>query len=325
MPLAPGRHLIEVRIRSTSVFLLHVGRPSARPVWANERFIGVGCASSTCTRPPQRFVGLPIPSSRPKSAQVVERQVEWWRIGARIGSRGQRNSPSQIHRVTITDARTSVRPAGRPNGHRTGKNEKLSSVATGPIGLQMAFSDAGAGLFSPAKWRPIARLLPPSLAVSVARHWPRPIARQGGATCPWHAQPRRCAGSPRRAYCAPRPGWPPAWAGGAAEQVGNQRKHQEDQRADERGQPDQRMEQEADGEVERYPRQVERRSRAEPPEIASHLIEVAQRLQAIAAGPRLERHPHDHVINSSAQRLVERGAVRTRARPRRTSKIAWKR
>ena len=73
--------------------------------------------------------------------------------------------------------------------------------------------------------------------------------------------------------------------------------------------PIQRMEQEADGEVERHPRQVEQRGRAGPERIAAHLVEVAQRLQAVAACARLQRQRATSVVDPRAQNaLVERAA-----------------
>ena len=70
--------------------------------------------------------------------------------------------------------------------------------------------------------------------------------------------------------------------------------------------PIQRMEQEADQQVERHPRQVEQRGRTGRDEERADLIEVAHRRETVALPPGLERQLHHDVVDARAQPLVER-------------------
>ncbi len=87
--------------------------------------------------------------------------------------------------------------------------------------------------------------------------------------------------------------------------LGHHRQRDEDDGASQRRKPDQVMKQEADGEIDRHPRQIEEGDRPAAGQEAAHRIEVADRLGAVALGAGLERQPHDRVINPKAHRLVE--------------------
>ena len=78
--------------------------------------------------------------------------------------------------------------------------------------------------------------------------------------------------------------------------------------ADQRGDADPDVEEEADRDVERHPRQIEQRRRPEAGQEAAYLIEIADRLQTVARRSRLERQPHEDVEHAPAQGFVERGA-----------------
>ena len=65
------------------------------------------------------------------------------------------------------------------------------------------------------------------------------------------------------------------------------------------------MEHETDGEIDRHPRQVEQRDRADAGEEHAHGVEIAQRLQPFALAADLERQPDDGVVDARAQGLVE--------------------
>ena len=76
------------------------------------------------------------------------------------------------------------------------------------------------------------------------------------------------------------------------------------------------MEQEADAEVDRQPRQVEQSDRAGAGEEAANGVEVADRLRAVAPDAERERQADDGVIDAQAQRFVELSPTRTRMRLR---------
>ena len=82
----------------------------------------------------------------------------------------------------------------------------------------------------------------------------------------------------------------------------------QDQRADRGGGADQRMEGKADRQIERQPRQVEQRARPHAGQEGANIIEVAQRLQALALAALQQRQPHHGLKHPRAERLVERGA-----------------
>jgi hypothetical protein len=65
------------------------------------------------------------------------------------------------------------------------------------------------------------------------------------------------------------------------------------------------MEQKADAEVDRQPRQVEQSDRAGAGEEAADGVKVADRLRAFAPDAERERQADDGVIDAQAQRFVE--------------------
>jgi hypothetical protein len=75
------------------------------------------------------------------------------------------------------------------------------------------------------------------------------------------------------------------------------------------------MEQKADAEVDRQPRQVEQSDRAGAGEEAADGVKVADRLRAFAPDAERERQADDGVIDAQAQRFVEL-PTRTRIRLR---------
>ena len=91
----------------------------------------------------------------------------------------------------------------------------------------------------------------------------------------------------------------------ARQPVGDKGQRNQHQRPDQRREPEQRMEQVTDCEIERDPRQVEQRGRAEPGEIAAHLVEVAHRLQPVAARARPQRPARDDIVSARRERAVE--------------------
>jgi hypothetical protein len=65
------------------------------------------------------------------------------------------------------------------------------------------------------------------------------------------------------------------------------------------------VEQKADAEVDRQPRQVEQSDRAGAGEEAADGVKVADRLRAFAPDAERERQADDGVIDAQAQRFVE--------------------
>ncbi len=88
-------------------------------------------------------------------------------------------------------------------------------------------------------------------------------------------------------------------------QLGHNGERAEDDRAAERGEADVEVEQKADGEIDRHPRQIEERHRADAGEKAAHRIEIADRLRTVTLVADLERQPDDGVVDPHAHRLVE--------------------
>src|SRR5262249_61072900 len=68
------------------------------------------------------------------------------------------------------------------------------------------------------------------------------------------------------------------------------------------------MKEEADEHVERHPRQIEQRRRTRARQEYTHLIEVTQRLQSVAAGTRQECQPPDDRVHPQAKAVAERAA-----------------
>src|SRR4051812_4334551 len=65
------------------------------------------------------------------------------------------------------------------------------------------------------------------------------------------------------------------------------------------------MERKADKKIDRHPRQVEKCHGARAGQKGAHGIEIAQRLQGVAAISGLERNADDGIVNALAQRFVE--------------------
>ncbi len=65
------------------------------------------------------------------------------------------------------------------------------------------------------------------------------------------------------------------------------------------------MEQKADREIDRHPRQIEERNRAASGQKAAYRIEVANRLSAVTFCSGLERQPDDRVVDAGTHGFVE--------------------
>ena len=149
-------------------------------------------------------------------------------------------------------------------------------------------------------------------AMSATRCWAgdgagcsRSSARPAARPCPWRARPRRCGGWPRPAPSGCPPGRSASRAGLAAQELGQQRDGHEDQPADRRRDADQGMEQEADRQIERHPRQIEQRRRAHGRHERTDTVEIVQRLVA-RRRQRLQRQLGGDIVDALAQRLVDR-------------------
>ena len=94
-----------------------------------------------------------------------------------------------------------------------------------------------------------------------------------------------------------------AWA--AREPFRQQRERADDQRAEQDGESDQRVKQEADRDVERHPRQVEEGRQPDARNEGPHAVEVPNGLQTLAGGPRLERRAHHDFERARRQFFVE--------------------
>ncbi len=92
------------------------------------------------------------------------------------------------------------------------------------------------------------------------------------------------------------------------EKFGDQRQRHQDDRADQRGDPDQPMEREANRQIERQPRQVEEGARSHAAEEGTDIVEIAQRLQTFVAPADDQRQPHDGVEHPFVEGLIERGS-----------------
>ncbi len=89
---------------------------------------------------------------------------------------------------------------------------------------------------------------------------------------------------------------------------GDQGQPDQDDRADQRCDADHDVKGEADRQIERQPRQIEEGARAHAAEEGADIVEIAQRLQPLAAPASDQRQPHHGVEHACVQRLVERGA-----------------
>ena len=89
---------------------------------------------------------------------------------------------------------------------------------------------------------------------------------------------------------------------------GDQRQPDEKDSANQRGEADHDVKGEADREIERQPRQVEEGARTHAAEEGADIVEIAQRLQPLAASARDQRQPHHDIEHARVQGFVERGA-----------------
>lgn len=89
--------------------------------------------------------------------------------------------------------------------------------------------------------------------------------------------------------------------------VGQEREEEDDDRADDHRPADQRVDEEADEDLERQERQVGERRRAAAGDEAPDLVEVAQRLEAVAGQRIAQRQRHDGAEDLGMHHLVEIG------------------
>jgi hypothetical protein len=89
------------------------------------------------------------------------------------------------------------------------------------------------------------------------------------------------------------------------ERLGEKRERDQEERPEHGDEADPRVEGKADGDVQGDPGQIEKGGRTGAGQEAADLIEIAQRLQAVALSSRLEGHPQKRVINAAVQGLVE--------------------
>ena len=94
----------------------------------------------------------------------------------------------------------------------------------------------------------------------------------------------------------------------ARHQFGDHGQDHQNDGADQRGQAQQPVERETNGEVERQPGQIEERARPLAAEEGADVIEVAQRLQAFVAGADHQRQAHDGFEHAGIDGFIERGA-----------------
>jgi hypothetical protein len=65
------------------------------------------------------------------------------------------------------------------------------------------------------------------------------------------------------------------------------------------------VEQKADRQIDRHPRQIEEGNRAASAKKAAHGIQIAHRLRAVAFGAYFQRHADDRVVDPRTHRLIE--------------------
>ena len=82
----------------------------------------------------------------------------------------------------------------------------------------------------------------------------------------------------------------------------------QDRRAHERGDADEGVEEEADEDVDRHPRQIEEGRGARAAEEGTQLVEIAQGQQPVARGGTLQGSPYDDVEHPRAEGFVQRRA-----------------
>ena len=93
----------------------------------------------------------------------------------------------------------------------------------------------------------------------------------------------------------------------ARQEFGDQGQRHQDDGADQGGDADQPVERETDREIERQPRQIEERARPHAAEERPHIVEIAQRLQALVAPADHQRQPHHGFEHAGVDGFVQRG------------------
>ena len=94
----------------------------------------------------------------------------------------------------------------------------------------------------------------------------------------------------------------------AREHLRQQRERDKNDGAPERGEPDPEVEDEAEAEIKRHPRQVEQGGGPHAGQKSTHAVQIAQRLQAVSGRPHLQRQPDDGFVHPIAELLVQRAA-----------------
>ena len=94
----------------------------------------------------------------------------------------------------------------------------------------------------------------------------------------------------------------------ARHELGHDGEGDQDDGADQRGQADQDVEGETDRQIERQPRQIEKRARAHAGEERANIVEIAQRLQALIASADHQRQAHHGVEHPGVEGFIERGS-----------------
>ncbi len=68
------------------------------------------------------------------------------------------------------------------------------------------------------------------------------------------------------------------------------------------------MERKANQQIERQPRQIEERTRAHAGQERAHIVQIAQRLQTLAAPARHQRQAHHGFEHPAVETFIERGS-----------------
>ena len=90
--------------------------------------------------------------------------------------------------------------------------------------------------------------------------------------------------------------------------IGEEGERAEHGKAEEGRNADERMEQEADREIDRHPGQVEEGGGTGAGQEGADLVEVAQGQETVALARAFQRRTHDEIEDAPAQGLVQRGA-----------------
>src|SRR6476659_4388559 len=83
------------------------------------------------------------------------------------------------------------------------------------------------------------------------------------------------------------------------------REDNQNEGANRRRDANQRMKEETNSHIERHPRQIEQGAWASATQKATDLIEIADRLQSVAAAPGLERKAGHDVISAARQLVID--------------------